>query len=72
MRYRKPTAEEISALQTFARICGPRWKVTLRECWMNDMLRVYLNSNDAALVRALRNTHGPSWLNRFKLPISAA
>jgi len=54
------TPDQLRALQDFARRHGPRWKAHLRELWMR--------ATACPTLHQLRNTHGPSWLDRFRLP----
>jgi hypothetical protein len=59
-RYRELTADEITALRTYAEQHGQKWKNHLRADWFDARLN--------GLLHALRNTHGPSWLMSFQLP----
>lgn len=54
------TAGEIAALQAYAAKHGRKWKASLLDDWMRAALTGEL--------QALRNSHGPSWLTRYKLP----
>lgn len=56
----RPTAEQISALQTYAAENGIYWKAALRADWFNGRARGELQQ--------VRNAGGPSWLRGFKLP----
>lgn len=67
------TTEEIAALQAFAKEYGRTWKHVLNETyWYNARLFYargnYDDSRPGSLLHGLRNSHGPSWLDRFKLP----
>lgn len=52
--------EELVALSEYASKHGRFWKSKLRDEW--------LKATAEPILHALRNTHGPSWLDRFKLP----
>ena len=58
--YEPLTPEELTALQSFAAYAGRYWKQDLRDAWMNASMPGHLHK--------LRNSHGPSWLAKFKLP----
>jgi len=64
MATRQPTQIEIAALRAFAAAHGRNWKSEL-VCtyWYNA--RVW---NGLHVLHAIRNTFGPKWLYRFKLP----
>lgn len=55
--------EEKQALQAYAAKHGRRWKSTLNRVWMGEAPR-----DDAGTLRRLRNSHGPSWLQSYRLP----
>jgi hypothetical protein len=57
------TPEQRTALEAFAAEHGRLWKSRLRDQWMNASATPELHR--------LRNTHGPSWLARFRLPGAA-
>lgn len=57
---RELTPEELQAVVSFAAYAGRTWKQQLRDAWMSASMPGYLH--------ALRNSHGPAWLKRFKLP----
>lgn len=59
--YRDLTAEELQALQDYAKTQGRNWKAQLVEDWMSDHRRQW------GTLRVIRNTFGPSWLNNFKM-----
>lgn len=72
-RCRALTSEEIAALREFAGEYGRRWKGVLSDLyWYNARLFYrrgnYNDSTPGSLLHGLRNSHGPSWLDRFKLP----
>lgn len=60
-----PTAEQLAALQAFAANNGRYWKRLLRHAWETGDYQV---EDDSASLQQVRNTLGPSWLVRFKLP----
>ena len=57
------TADEMDALRRYAAKHGRRWKSVLQEAWLG-----HPPYDDTGTLRTLRNTHGPSWLIKFKLP----
>lgn len=59
------TVEELEALRTYASMHGRTWKSKLSSWWQSSPV---VSSEPARLVYCLRNTHGPSWLDKFKLP----
>lgn len=62
--YRPLTNEELAELTAFAKSEGRKWKHTLMyEYWMRG-----LPVRGFPLIYGLRNTHGPTWLDSFKLP----
>jgi hypothetical protein len=65
MTKQAPTAEQLDALQEWARVHGRNWKQALRDAWLSG------DGRDAGPLRQLRNTLGPSWLNSFKLPTAS-
>ena len=56
-------AEQVAALQAYAARHGRRWKSILNNVWMGGA-----PYDDGGILRRLRNTHGPSWLQRYRLP----
>lgn len=56
-------AEQVAALQPYAARHGRRWKSILNNVWMGGA-----PYDDGGTLRRLRNTHGPSWLQRYRLP----
>jgi hypothetical protein len=52
--------QQIQALRDYAGRHGRPWKRHLCREWMN--------ATAEPLLHRLRNTHGPSWLDKFKLP----
>jgi hypothetical protein len=54
-----PTPAEVEALREFAALHGPGWKAQLRYRW--------LNATATATLHRLRNTHGPAWLDGYRL-----
>lgn len=66
MDARTLTAEEVNALRLFAALNGRYWKAALRAIWETTNRR---NWDDAeTILYRLRNSHGPAWLSRFRLP----
>ncbi|ESW92667.1 hypothetical protein NKL07_21905 [Mesorhizobium sp. C280B] len=62
-RYDDLTPEELAAVQAYAAKHGRMWKSILRGAWLGQP-----PYDDTGTLRNLRNTHGPSWLDGFKLP----
>ena len=60
--YRELTADELRAVQAYAAKHGRTWKQQLRYAWMD--------ASEPGYLQALRNSHGPAWLNTFRLPDS--
>lgn len=54
------TEAQQTALANFAAANGPGWKLTLGTLWMRAAAPPVLH--------ALRNSHGPAWLDAFDLP----
>lgn len=63
MEHEPLTAEQLSAIRQFARTHGRTWKNELRRHWERASL--------SGTIHALRNSHGPSWLQSFRLPVEA-
>jgi hypothetical protein len=63
------TAEQLTALQTYASEHGRNWKSALHDSWMTGN---YDGSVDAGPLQQIRNTFGPTWLVRFNLKKAAA
>lgn len=64
--YRDLSPDELNQLTAFAALEGRKWKsVMMYEYWYRG-----LPVRDFPLLYGLRNTHGPTWLDRFKLPKS--
>jgi hypothetical protein len=57
--YRELTAEELRALRLYATEAGRNWKRELLDDWQAARL--------TGALQALRNSHGPSWLMRYRL-----
>ncbi len=51
------TAEQLEAIQQFAKQYGRTWKSALREAWMTGDYGTFETSN---LLQQIRNTFGPS------------
>lgn len=63
------TAEQFAALQHYANRHG--------RCWKSQLLRDWATGRDAeqsdgSLLRQIRNTLGPAWLNAYRLPVAIA
>ena len=56
------TAEQEAALQAYAVRHGLRWKSILNNAWMGGAPH-----DDGGILRGLRNTHGPTWLQSYRL-----
>ena len=71
---RKPTAEQIAALQRFAKAHGRRWKDELSMTyWYNariwrDYAAAPEHRNDGTVLHGIRNEFGPTWLMNYRLP----
>jgi len=57
---RELTTDELNALRKYASIHGRNWKSALRDQWER--------ASAIGPLHALRNSHGPTWLVRFRLP----
>ena len=56
-------SEQVAALRDYAARHGQRWKSVLNNVWMGGA-----PYDDGGILRRLRNTHGPTWLQRYRLP----
>lgn len=56
------TQEQAGALARWRARHGRAWKARLRDVW----LRAAPSSDDEGVLYALRNSHGPSWLNGMR------
>ncbi|TCN28624.1 hypothetical protein [Sinorhizobium americanum] len=56
------TPEQEVALQAYAARHGRRWKSILNNAWMGGP-----PYDDGGLLRGLRNSHGPTWLQSYRL-----
>ncbi len=63
-----PSPEQILTLQAWARSNGRTWKQALRAAWESGN---YQGFAAYPYLQQVRNTFGPSWLARFKLPAEA-
>jgi len=68
MENNKPNAEQLWALRTFAALNGRTWKSCLRHAWETGMYAEHGAADYSNLLQQVRNTFGPSWLVKFKLP----
>ena len=57
------TPEQEAALQAYAATHGRRWKSVLNHVWMGRAPH-----DDGGVLRGLRNSHGPTWLQSYRLP----
>jgi len=57
------TGQEEAALQDYAARHGRSCKGILNCGWMGEP-----PCDDGQVLRKLRNTHGPTWLDRYRLP----
>lgn len=64
----QPTDEQIDALRQFAHCNGRNWKATLRHCWESGNWDACPSHVEAGYLQQVRNTLGPTWLVRYKLP----
>ena len=55
--------EQLAALPAHPARHGQRWKSILNNVWRGGA-----PYDDGRIRRRLRNTHGPSWLQRYRLP----
>ncbi|SCB37455.1 hypothetical protein [Rhizobium hainanense] len=62
-RWPAPTHDEQAALRAYAVRHGRRWKSILGNVWMGGPPH-----DDGGILRRLRNTHGPTWLQSYRLP----
>lgn len=68
-KLRDLTPEELRELCNFAAIEGRKWKdVILYQYWMRGITVRDRKCKEYPLLYGLRNTHGPTWLDKFKLP----
>lgn len=65
MRAIQPSAEQLNALCIFAASRGRTWKSKLNDCWMTGS---YGFADDSMNLQQVRNSFGPSWLVKFRLP----
>jgi hypothetical protein len=60
------TAEQEAAVAGFAKLHGRQWKAALTERWLSGWGRD--SSSYVPHLQRIRNTLGPRWLDRYKLP----
>ncbi|MDP2432286.1 MAG: hypothetical protein Q8O33_09655 [Pseudomonadota bacterium] len=63
------TAEQFAALQRYAGHHGRCWKSQLLGDWTTGR---DAERSDGSLLRQIRNTLGPAWLNAYRLPVAIA
>jgi hypothetical protein len=70
--YPELTPEQVAAVQAFADAHGKKWKETLAMVyWYNARpWRGPLGNDEmtGCILHTLRNTHGPRWLDSYRLP----
>ena len=66
-----PSNEQLEALRTWRDAHPHNWKQELREAWFDGDYGIFMYTDTAALLQQIRNTFGPSWLNRLSLPKAA-
>jgi len=59
------TAEQMRAVQYFAKQHGRNWKSALSDAWMRAGIGVVAYT---PALQQVRNNFGPAWLVKFKLP----
>lgn len=59
------SAEQLRALQAFAKANGPRWRLALNDAWMTGRYDRYNGTDDEGSLQQIRNAFGPSWLVTF-------
>jgi len=64
----KLTSEQLEALRRFARLNGRTWKSCLRHAWETSRYYDHGAEEYSGTLQQIRNTFGPSWLVRFRLP----
>lgn len=57
------STDQETALLAYAARHGRRWKSILNNVWMGGPPH-----DDGGILRGLRNTHGPTWLQSYRLP----
>lgn len=57
--------EHLEALQIFARAHTHNWKQELNRAWVTGN---YPEASRLPELQQIRNTYGPTWLTRFRLP----
>lgn len=64
------TSDDIAELKEFAAVEGRKWKAVLQaESWWRGIPARDRKGREYPRLYGLRNTHGPSWLDGFKLPV---
>lgn len=57
------STDQEAALLAYAARHGRRWKSILNNVWMGGPPH-----DDGGILRGIRNTHGPTWLQPYRLP----
>lgn len=66
------TPEQLKALDTYAFLHGRTWKTKLNTWWQGGYARDGVLEGDKLELYRLRNTHGPTWLSKFRFPPMSA
>ncbi|TGT76170.1 MULTISPECIES: hypothetical protein [unclassified Mesorhizobium] len=70
MAHQMLTAQERAELLEFAAVEGKNWKSILqRESWWRGIPCRDKHGREYVTLYGLRNTHGPSWLMSYRLPL---
>lgn len=68
-KLRELTEVEMIELLTFADVEGKNWKQVLqKESWWRGIPVRDRHGCEYPSLYGLRNTHGPTWLDKFRLP----
>jgi len=59
------TCEQLAALRNYAAVHGRTWKSKLNWAWMTGNYGI---GDASGPLQQIRNTFGPTWLTRFKMP----
>jgi hypothetical protein len=62
------TVAQKNAIDSFRKCYKRNWKAQLRAYWYNALIWIDDNgdANSGYILHGLRNTHGPSWLAKYK------
>ena len=67
----KLTPAQLKALDTYAFLHGRTWKWKLNAWWQGGYVRTGVRDGDESELYRLRNTHGSTWLSKFKFPLKS-